>query len=143
MDDDITRIRPKLAWRLGLVVLIAALVVFGASRGAYTIAALLTLWAVYAWTTTLAVFPDAIEKRNWGVGRERTTRPVRELDFIHVSTIGRRAIEIGPIGASVTLELGFWNKRHLATLVRELVAEAETLGDDSLCARILRYAGAG
>ena len=61
-----THIRPKLAWRVGPVVVCALLVIFGASLGAYTIAALCALFAIYAWTTTLEVAPDAIEKRPWG-----------------------------------------------------------------------------
>ena len=45
------------------------------------------------------------------------------------------------MGSSITLELRFWNKRGLAAIVREVVAEADTLGDDPSRARILRYAG--
>jgi hypothetical protein len=137
-----THIRPKLAWRAGPVVVCALLVIFGASLGAYTIAALCALFAIYAWTTTLDVGAEAIEKRPWGRGRERVARPVAELAYISVPTIARRAIEIGPMGSSITLELGFWHNRGLTALVRDLVGEARDLGDDGSRARILRYAGA-
>ena len=135
-------IRPKLAWRVGPLVVGAALAIFGGSLGAYTIAALCALFAIYAWTTTLEVAADAIEKRPWGCGHERVARPVPELAYISVPTIARRAIEIGPMGSSITLELGFWHHRRLTALVRDLVAEAHDLGDDDSRARILRYAGA-
>jgi hypothetical protein len=59
-----------------------------------------------------------------------------------VPTIARRAIEIGPMGSSITLELGFWHNRGLTALVRDLVGEAHDLGDDDSRAHILRYAGA-
>ena len=109
MDDDMTRIRPKLAWRVGLVVVIAALVAFRRIA-----------WRVHDRGAAdalrhLRVDDDARRpsgrdrEATWGVGRERTSRPVTELDFIHVSTIGRRAIEIGPIGC----------QRHARTRVLE------------------------
>jgi hypothetical protein len=135
-------IRPKLAWRVGPLVVGALLVIFGASAGAYTIAAFCVLFAIYAWTTTLEVAADAIEKRPWGRGHERVARPVAELAYISVPTIARRAIEIGPMGSSITLELGFWHHGGLTALVRDLVVEAHDLGDDDSRARILRYAGA-
>jgi hypothetical protein len=137
-----THIRPKLAWRVGPVVVGALLAIFGASTGAYTVAALCALFAIYAWTTVLDVAPDVIEKRPWGRGHERVARPVAELAYISAPAIARRAIEIGPMGSSITLELGFWHRRSLTALVRDLAAEAEDLGDDDSRERILRYAGA-
>ena len=132
-------IRPKLAWRVGPLVVGAVLAIFGGSLGAYTIAALCALFAIYAWTTTLEVAADAIEKRPWGRGHERVARPVAELAYISVPTIARRAIEIGPMGASIVLELGFWTTRALKPVVRALVAEATELGDEDSRRRLTRY----
>ena len=80
-----------------------------------------------------------MEKRPWGVASERVARPVHEVEFIHVSGIGRRAIEIGPMGASVVLELGFWTTRALRPVVAALMAEAKELGDDDSRRRLTRY----
>ena len=46
------------------------------------------------------------------------------------------------VGSSITLELGFWHRRSLTALVRDLAAEADDLGDDDSRERILRYARA-
>ncbi len=131
-------IRPKLAWRAGTVVVALVLVVFGDALGAYVIAALLAIFAVYAWRTRLDVTTDLVEKRPWGIASERVARPVHELEYIHVSGIGRRAIEIGPMGASVVLELGFWTTRALKPVVRALMAEATELGDEDSLRRLAR-----
>ena len=138
MSASVT-IRPKLAWRGGVVVVALALVVFGDALGAYVIAAILGILAVYAWTTRVEVTQDLVEKRPWGIASERVARPVHDLEYIHVSGIGRRAIEIGPMGASVVLELGFWTTSALKPLVRALVTEATELGDEESRRRLARY----
>ena len=81
-----------------------------------------------------------MEKRPWGIASERVERPVHDLEYIHVSAIGRRAIEIGPMGASIVLELGFWTTRALKPVIRTLVAEATELGDEDSQRRLTRYA---
>jgi hypothetical protein len=133
-------IRPKLAWRIGTVILALALVAFGNALAAYVIAAMLGIFAVYAWTTRVDVTEDVVEKRPWGIRSERVARPVHDLEYIRVSGIARRAIEIGPMGSSVVLELGFWTTRMLKPVVRALMAEASELGDDDSRRRLERYA---
>jgi hypothetical protein len=137
----VVTIRPKLAWRAGVVVVALALVVFGDALGAYVIAAMLGIFAVYAWTTRVDVTAEVVEKRPWGIASERVARPVLDVEYIHVSVIGRRAIEIGPMGASVVLELGFWTTRALKPVIRGLMAEATELGDEDSRRRLARYAG--
>jgi hypothetical protein len=132
-------IRPKLAWRAGVVIVALVLVAFGDAFGAYVIAAMLGIFAVYAWRTRVDVTAHVVEKRPWGIASERVPRPVHELEYIHVSGIGRRAIEIGPMGASVVLELAFWTTRALKPVVRALMAEAKELGDEDSRRRLTRY----
>jgi hypothetical protein len=133
-------LRPKLAWRVGLVVVALGFASLGRALGDVVIALMLGVFAFYAWTASLHVFPDRIEKRTWTRAVRSLQRPVFELEYIRVNAIARRALEIGPMGSSIVLEIGFWNSRGLRALVRELLEEARDLGDETSRACLLRYA---
>ena len=65
---------------------------------------------------------------------------MHDLEYIHVPGIGRHAIEIGPMGASIVLELGFWTTRALKPVVRSARGRATELGDEDSRRRLTRYA---
>jgi hypothetical protein len=132
--------RPKLAWRVGLVVVALGFASLGRALGAVVIALMLGIFAFYAWTASLHVFPDRIEKRTWMRAVRALRRPVFEIEYIQVNAIARRALEIGPMGSSIVLEIGFWNSRRLRAFARELLEDARDLGDETSRARLLRYA---
>jgi hypothetical protein len=139
--DSAVSIRPKLAWRVGPAVIAVLLVVLGRTLADVVVALMLLVVTAYAWTASVVVFSNRIEKVRWLRTGDRVPRPVTELEYIQVSAIARRAVEIGPIGTTVLLELGFWNRAQLRALVRELMNESTDHGDALSQQRLARYAG--